>query len=150
MGTIYYGGSATPIHIEDRALAHLKVVLATKLRRNECFTLSWQHPPDQPIGRSAIWLHPSIPLRFVFDDPEPAQLNLRWIEELANSANSSGGIALLAEYFDESPAPSTEPAEPSQSLGRVQIDELTVDRLTVGGVELRPQQHPQAPPDELF
>ena len=26
MGTIYYGGSATPIHIEDRALAHLKVL----------------------------------------------------------------------------------------------------------------------------
>lgn len=41
VGTIFYGGSATPIHIEDRALAHLKVVVATKLRRNESFTVSW-------------------------------------------------------------------------------------------------------------
>ncbi len=71
MGTIYYGGSATPIHIEDRVLAHLKVVVATKLRRGESFTVSWQHPDGETRGRSTIWLHPSIPLRFVFDDPSP-------------------------------------------------------------------------------
>jgi hypothetical protein len=103
MGTIYYGGSATPIHIDDRALAHLKVVIATKLRRGESFTLSWQHPDDQPRGRSTLWLNPSIPLRFVFDDPEAPELNRRWIEDLASSANSSGGIMLVAEHFDVEP-----------------------------------------------
>nr|WP_274636288.1 hypothetical protein [Microbacterium bovistercoris] len=100
MGTIYYGGSATPIHIEDRALAHLKVVIATKLRRGESFTVSWQHPDDQARGRSTIWLHPSIPLRFVFDEPEPPPLSRHWIEELANSANTSGGILLVSEHID--------------------------------------------------
>lgn len=100
MGTIYYGGSATPIHIDDRALAHLKVVIAVKLRRGESFTVSWRHPDDQPRGRSTLWLHPSIPLRFVFDDPEPPELSRAWIEELANSANSSGGIMLVSEHFD--------------------------------------------------
>jgi hypothetical protein len=99
VGTLYYGGSATPIHIDDRALAHLKVVIATKLRRDESFTVSWVHPEDQERGRSAIWLHPSIPLRFVFDDPEPTPLSREWIETLANSANSSGGITLVAEHF---------------------------------------------------
>ncbi|MBB2975298.1 hypothetical protein FHX49_000864 [Microbacterium endophyticum] len=103
MGTIYYGGSATPIHIEDRALAHLKVIIATKLRRGESFTLSWRHPDDQPRGRSTIWLQESIPLRFVFDDPEPTMLSPEWMEELANSANSSGGIMLVAEHFDNAP-----------------------------------------------
>ncbi|MDZ8171579.1 DUF7882 family protein [Microbacterium xanthum] len=97
MGTIYYGGSATPIHIEDRALAHLKVVIATKLRRNESFTVSWQHPAGEPEGRSTLWLHPSIPLRFVFDAPEPPELSRQWIEDLANSANSSGGIQMITE-----------------------------------------------------
>jgi hypothetical protein len=107
MGTVFYGGSATPIHIEDRALAHLKVVISTKLRRGESFTLSWTHPAGQEPGRSTIWLQPSIPLRFVFDDPEPSSLNRKWIEELANSANSSGGILLTAEQLDvdaESPS----------------------------------------------
>jgi len=100
VGTIYYGGSATPIHIEDRALAHLKVVIATKLRRAESFTLSWQHREDEPRGRSTIWLHPSIPLRFVFDEPESPSLSRHYIEELASSANSSGGIQLVAETIE--------------------------------------------------
>lgn len=103
MGTIYYGGSATPIHIEDRALAHLKVVVSTKLRRGESFTVSWRHPDDEERGRSTIWLHPSIPLRFVFDDPEPAELSREWIEELAQSANSSGGIMLVPENIEPEP-----------------------------------------------
>ncbi|MDF2508341.1 MAG: hypothetical protein K0Q52_2200 [Microbacterium sp.] len=103
MGTIYYGGSATPIHIEDRALAHLKVVIATKLRRNESFTVSWRHPEDQPRGRTTIWLGPSIPLRFVFEDSQPAKLSWAWIEELAKSANSTGGIMLISDHFDNDP-----------------------------------------------
>lgn len=103
MGTIYYGGSDTAIHIDDRALAHLKVVIATKLRRGESFTLSWQHPEDEERGRSTIWLHPSIPLRFVFDDPEAPELSREWIHDLANSANTSGGIQLVAEHVDAAP-----------------------------------------------
>jgi len=71
MGTLHYGGSEAPIHIEERALAHLKVIVATKLRRNESFTLSWRHPEGDPEGRSTIWLHPSIPLQFTFDELEP-------------------------------------------------------------------------------
>ncbi|WP_285137758.1 hypothetical protein [Microbacterium sp. lyk4-40-TSB-66] len=101
MGTLYYGDAATPIEIDDRALAHVKVVIATKLRRGESFTLSWTHGPDQEVGRSTVWLHPSIPLRFVFDEPEPALLSRSWIEALANSANSSGGLLLV----DEPPHP---------------------------------------------
>lgn len=99
MGTLYYGDSGTPISIEDRALSHLKVAITTKLRRGESFTLSWQHPADQPRGRSTLWVHPSIPLRFVFDEPERPELSRRWIEELMKSANSTGGIQLIPEHF---------------------------------------------------
>lgn len=102
MGMIYYGGVAEPISVEDRALAHLKVVIATKLRRNESFTLSWTHPEGDRPGRSTIWLHPSIPLRFVFDTPEPPELSAEWITAMANSANSSGGITLVPEIVQSS------------------------------------------------
>jgi hypothetical protein len=103
MGTLYYGSLATAIPIEDRALAHLKVVIATKLRRGESFTLSWRHPDDEPTGRSTIWLHPSISLRFVFEEPEPPELSRQWIEDLANSANTSGGISLVPQNLDTAP-----------------------------------------------
>ena len=136
MGTIYYGGSATPIHIEDRALAHLKVVIATKLRRSESFTVTWRHPDGQPRGRSTVWLHPSIPLRFVFDDPEPAVLSREWIEELANSANSSGGITLIAEHFDTGPVAVADQADSDVNMGKVEVDELSIDKLTVAGKEV--------------
>jgi len=117
MGTIYYGGSATPIDIEDRALAHLKVVIASKLRRGESFTVSWRHPDDQPRGRSTIWLHPSIPLRFVFEKPDQEVLSREWLEELANSANSSGGIMLIAEHFDTGSILTTADREPARAGG---------------------------------
>lgn len=113
MGTIYYGGSGTPVQIEDRALAHLKVVIATKLRRGESFTLSWRHGEGEAAGRSTLWLHPSIPLRFVFDDEEPTLLSRAWIEDLANSANSSGGIMLVPEQTGGAPA--REEGQPSST-----------------------------------
>lgn len=97
VGTLYYGGSATPLHIEDRTLAHVKVVIATKLRRGESFTLSWRHPDEEPRGRTTIWMHPAVPLRFVFDEPEPPSLSRQWLEDLANSANTTGGISLVPE-----------------------------------------------------
>ena len=100
MATLFYGASDVPIHIEDRALAHLKIVIATKLRRQESFTLSWRHPEGEPGGRSTIWIHPSIPLRFTFDEPEQPQLNARWIEDLMQSVNSTGGILLVDEVID--------------------------------------------------
>jgi hypothetical protein len=140
VGTIYYGGSDTPIHIEDRALAHLKVVIATKLRRSESFTVSWQHGEDQR-GRSTIWLHPSIPLRFVFDEPDPPELNRQWIEQLAHSANSTQGIQLSAEIVDP-PVDSTidggtgAESEATLSLGAVEVTELDIGALTVAGKKL--------------
>lgn len=123
MGVIYYGGAETPIHIEDGVLAHLKVVIATKLRRSESFTLSFQHGDGEPTGRTTIWLHPAIPLRFVFDEPVAPELDPALIQDLANSANTSGGIALMPEHVlrgrhepsegTASEAPSTDAASSS-------------------------------------
>ncbi|MCT1394668.1 hypothetical protein M4D51_02900 [Microbacterium sp. p3-SID338] len=100
MATLLYGGTGDPVHIDDRALAHVKIVIATKLRRNESFTLSWKHPDGEPGGRSTIWIHPSIPLRFVFEEATPPEINMRWVEQLMLSANATGGITLVDEVLD--------------------------------------------------
>lgn len=100
MGKLLYDGADGSIAIEDRALAHLKVVISTKLRRNESFTLSWRHPEGEPEGRSTIWVHPSIPMRFIFDTVEQADLNPAWIEKMMHSANSTGGITLVDEFLE--------------------------------------------------
>lgn len=97
MGSIFYGEMDHAIHIDDVVLAHLKVVIITKLRRQESFSLSWQHPEGEDPGRSTIWLNQAIPLRFVFDDPETAPLNPEWVATMANSVNSTGGITVLSK-----------------------------------------------------
>ncbi len=117
MGTLYYGSPGTPIEMEDRALAHLKLLITTKLRREESFTISWAHPSHERRGRSTVWLQPAIPLRFVFDSPEPAEIDQNWLEEMASLAHSTGGLRLRSDYFERSDR-AQEMGEPSPAATR--------------------------------
>lgn len=114
MGHLYYGSTTEPVRIPDRLLAHLKVVVATKLRRSESFTLSWTHVDGTP-GRSTLWLQPAIPLRFVFDSAEPEQLNAQTLKDMADMANSSSGLVVALDV--EIPATGS-PARTSTSAPR--------------------------------
>src|SRR5690606_36775755 len=101
MGRLFYAGQA--IDVDDRTLAHLKIAVMTKLRRGESFTLSWVHGAEQPDGRTTIWMHESIPLRFEFEVPEQPVLHREWIEDFLRSANTTGGIQLTAEHIETGP-----------------------------------------------
>ncbi|MBO3663775.1 DUF7882 family protein [Microbacterium stercoris] len=100
MGILIYDSVEPPIEIEDRALSHLKVVVLSKLRRGESFAVSWKHPPGKAGGRSTIWLNPAIPLRFIFDEDEPPELNQRWLTRMSESAHALGGIMLTPEEIE--------------------------------------------------
>ena len=100
MGTLIYDSVEPPIEIEDRALSHLKVVVLAKLLRGESFAVSWKHPPGKAGGRSTIWMNPAIPLRFIFEEAEPPELNQKWLAVMAESANALGGITLTAEEVE--------------------------------------------------
>lgn len=63
------------------------------------FALSWKHPEGDPGGRSTLWIHPSIPLRFVFDEPNPPQINMKWVEQLMHTSYSIGEITLVDEVL---------------------------------------------------
>ncbi|MDQ1173213.1 hypothetical protein QE430_001520 [Microbacterium testaceum] len=93
MGHLYYGTATESIQIPDRLLSHLKVVVTTKLRRSESFTLSWTHVDGTP-GRSTLWLQPAIPMRFVFDSAEPETLNATVLKNMADMASSSAGLVV--------------------------------------------------------
>lgn len=103
MGQLFYGGSVEPIEIPDRLLAHVKVVIATKLRRNESFTLSWRDPN---AGRSTIWMQPAIELRFVFSSPDPEPLDGELLQRLSHEAAGTAGMMVdLSDAPTPSPAP---------------------------------------------
>ena len=105
MGYLFYGSTAEPIEIPDRLLAHIKLVVSTKLRRSESFMFSWRHP-DAASARSTIWMQPAIPLRFVFhSDAEIIDSSV--LRRLAEAANSSKGLVVDLDMLDH-PAGSKE------------------------------------------
>lgn len=119
MGHLFYGTSTESIQIPDRLLAHIKVVVTTKLRRSESFTLSWTHVDGTP-GRSTLWLQPAIPLRFVFDSAEPEALSSSTLKNMADMANSSAGLTvdLTADIPTTEAAPRAVPARTVTPAGR--------------------------------
>lgn len=94
MGTLFYGASRTPIRIDDRILAHLKLVATSKLRRNEPFLLSWHDSADVGGGRSSIWVHPSCDLHYKFDGGSQAAIDQDLIEAMSLAANAARGIEI--------------------------------------------------------
>ncbi len=118
MGQLYYGNSDTRIGVPDRLLAHLKVVISTKLRRNESFMLSWTDGSGT-TGRSSIWLQPAIPLRFVFDTAEMEVLNPHTVRDMANSASSSAG--LIVSLDQEIPEAQREARPVTNSVPRLKV-----------------------------
>jgi hypothetical protein len=97
LGTLIYGDSGVEIEFDDRVLAHLQVVISTKLRRHEGFFFSWRDDPSLGDGRSSIWLETSIPLYFRFSTAERHQLSREWLDELAFSSSEPLGLRLTAE-----------------------------------------------------
>jgi hypothetical protein len=94
MGRLYYGNSSDAIEIPDRELGYLRALATTKLRRSESFTVSWRNREGDAGGRSTIWLHCSIPLRFEFNSAQSEPLDRAHLEQLAAAASSSAGVTL--------------------------------------------------------
>lgn len=107
MGKIIYGTMHTEIELEDRAMAHLQAVVATKLRRGEGFFLNWMDDPGVGDGHSAAWIGPNIPLFFAYYGSKQFELRRDWLEVMTMGANSNGGLFLGEEPPITSPIPET-------------------------------------------
>ncbi|WP_158863050.1 DUF7882 family protein [Leifsonia sp. AG29] len=101
MGYLMYD-SSTRIEFDDRVLAHLEVLIVSKLRRKESFALSWREAPEGGDGRTTIWLDVSIPLRFRYVGSRPPGISREWIERLSLAASTGSGLLVMDE--DGNPA----------------------------------------------
>ncbi len=105
---IYHNGSK--VDFEDRLLAHLQVVIANKLRRGESFLFTWRDDASVGEGRTSIWLNPSATIGFKFHGSRQPALNRAWVEALAVTANSPGGLYVV-------PEPPEDVAPPADDVG---------------------------------
>lgn len=96
MGILFYGASRREIHVNDRLLAHAQIVIFSKLRRRESFSLTWRKA-GATSGVSAVWLSDSIPLEFEYEGAEAIVINRHWIDALNSEATSSPGLTFVPE-----------------------------------------------------
>ena len=82
---------------DDRVLAHLQVVIWSKLRRGECFAFSWNEAVAEGSGRKSIWISPNVPIVFEYFGSRAPALNPNWVQALTKSANSTGGLHVVPE-----------------------------------------------------
>ncbi len=106
MGQLTYGSSGLTIRFKDRALAHLQVVIGSKMRRRESFFFTWPNGTERGGGRDSIWVDEAIALRFSYTTNAREPLNREWLELLSRSANSGTGLL----FISEPPAPIPDPA----------------------------------------
>lgn len=105
MGYLAYGTSAE-YEFDDRVLAHLKVTISQKLRRQECFFLSWSNPAERGSGRVSIWMSPHIPLMFRFAGSKAPELSDVWLRVLSELSNTPRGLVVISEREAEAHAQS--------------------------------------------
>lgn len=83
MGRLGYDAAAS-FEIDDRILAHLRVVTMSKLRRGESFTVQISNATG---GRTWIFLSPSIPLWFQFDGSRGPLLDAELLKSTIRAAS---------------------------------------------------------------
>lgn len=101
LGKLTYD-STLAIDFDDRALAHLQLVIGAKLRRGESFFFGWKDDTVSGEGRTTIWVNPHIPLSFKFSGGRPPTINRLWVDQLMVTANSPQGLQLLPEPDESS------------------------------------------------
>ena len=95
VGYLLYAGEEH--EFEDRLLAHLKVAMGLKFRKQESFFLSWNLNLVNRSGRISVWMSPSQQIGFRFSGGKPAALNKEWVRVLVELSGSPRGMIAMTE-----------------------------------------------------
>lgn len=96
MGRFVYDSMATSVDLDDRTLAHLRIVIMNKLRRGESFMFTVDFD-SEGISRRSFWMHAAVAMQFAFQGSREPHLNRLWIDELMKSASSPNGLVIVPE-----------------------------------------------------
>lgn len=129
MGVLIYNG-ATSIPIDDRTLAHLQVVMTSKLRRNESFTFTAEVKKREMV----FWVTQTMPLEFVYSGNRSPALNRTWLELLAERASSNAGLTIEPEPYTK-----------LSTLSQTQVQSATP--VSPRTLESKPKSDPGPDPD---
>lgn len=98
MGKFFYGAAVNSFDIDDRTLAHLRIVMMNKLRRSESFM--FHLALSDGGGSRSFWINPAIPIQFHFFGGRTPRINRVWVEELMDAASGPKGLGITPEPPD--------------------------------------------------
>jgi len=96
MGRFIYDTMANSVDIDDRTLAHLRIVVMNKLRRTEAFMFDVE--VGDGSGRRSFWM------QFHFFGSRNPRINRAWIEDLMQAASGPNGLTITPEPAEDTPA----------------------------------------------
>lgn len=89
MGTLRYDAEQPPLSLPDRALEHLHIVVAKKLRESQRFALTIATGVSAPVQ---VWLDARVPVVITYASGVATTLNERWLAQLEASFTAAGLI----------------------------------------------------------
>jgi hypothetical protein len=105
VGTFVYDKPANAFEVDDRTLAHLRIVVMNKLRRSEPFMLELTMRDGS--GHRSFWIHQGVPMQFRIFTAAHVRINRLWIETLMDAASGPNGLFVVPEPEEhENPPPS--------------------------------------------
>ncbi len=93
MGTLRYDARKPAIQLPDKALQHLHVVVARKLREQQRVAVTILSEKTEPIQ---VWLDARVPIVITYATGVATAINEKWIAEL-EATFSAAGLVLTAE-----------------------------------------------------
>ncbi|WP_200931999.1 ATP-dependent DNA ligase [Frigoribacterium sp. Leaf164] len=137
MGTLRYDHGTVDIEMDDRTLAHVRLVVMAKLRRHESFPFTWEDSTGAGGGWNSIWIHPGASFHFAFLGGRSPRVNTLWVEQLMASANSAAGLVLTREPAGQPPLPPSDRPVAVTTRAGVVPTEVRAPRLRARGAVIR-------------
>nr|WP_186807483.1 ATP-dependent DNA ligase [Microbacterium testaceum] len=106
MGRLIYRDRAS-FDIDDRILAHLRIVVMNKLRRNEGFML--QLPVNEGVRQASLWIHASNALVMQFYGGREPAIDRALVDQMMHDASGADGLTLTAAGIAPQPTPTRQP-----------------------------------------
>lgn len=106
MGRLIYRDRAS-FDIDDRLLAHLRIVIMNKLRRNEGFML--QLPVNEGVRQASLWIHASNALVLQFYGGREPAIDRDLVDQMMHDASGSDGLTLSGSGIAAAPSAPVRP-----------------------------------------
>ncbi len=96
MAQLVYASGSHRFDTTNDILLHLQLAIQERFKRGEGFIFGYATVVG-PVARVYVWLHPTIPLQFVYDDGDPVKFDVDRVEQYLQASYNRFGFTFTAD-----------------------------------------------------